>query len=88
MVENKVIKKNIKKHILNNDGEYKLSPFTQIREKKMIVWHLPVMNILQENGVVEKTNHKLFEKLRRMLSKSRLRKKVLGWGCNIYMSSY
>ena len=37
MVENKVIKKNIKKHILNNDGEYKLNPFTQIREKKMIV---------------------------------------------------
>lgn len=37
MVENKVIKKNIKKHILNSDEEYKLNPFTQIREKKMIV---------------------------------------------------
>ena len=35
MVENKVIKKiYIKKHILNNDEEYKLNPFTQIREKK------------------------------------------------------
>ena len=58
----------------DNGGEYRNDPFQKFCEDNGIVRHFTVRNTLQENGVAERMNQTLLEKVRCMLSNAGLGK--------------
>ena len=58
----------------DNGGEYKSNPFLQLCRDEGIERHFTVRETLQQNGVVERMNRTLLEKVRCMLSNTGLSK--------------
>jgi len=58
----------------DNGGEYKSDPFLQLCRDEGIERHFTVRETLQQNGMAERFNHTLLEKIRCLLSNSRLNK--------------
>ena len=56
----------------DNGGEYRSDPFLKICEEEGIVRHFTVRNTPQQNGVAERLNRTLLEKVRCMLSNAGL----------------
>ena len=73
MVENQTGKK-IKVLRLDNGGEYKSDPFLRVCKEEGIVRHFTVPGTPQQNGVAERLNRTLLEKVRCMLAQSGLSK--------------
>ena len=59
----------------DNGGEYKSDPFLKLYRDEGIDMHFTVRETLQQNGVVERMNMTLLEKIRCMLSNAGLPKK-------------
>ena len=62
----------------DNGGEYTSDPFLQVCQNEGIQRHFTVRHTPQQNGVAERMNRTLLEKVRCMLSNAGLDKKVLG----------
>ncbi|KAH9761919.1 Integrase catalytic domain-containing protein [Citrus sinensis] len=73
MVETQTGRK-IKRLRSDNSGEYKNDPFLQICQDEGIVRHFTVRDTPQQNGVVERMNRTILEKVRCMLSNAGLGK--------------
>ncbi|CAN1285750.1 Retrovirus-related Pol polyprotein from transposon TNT 1-94, partial [Linum perenne] len=71
MVENQTGRK-IKKLRSDNGGEYKSDPFLEICREEGIVRHFTVPGKPQQNGVAERMNQTLIQKVRCMLSQAGL----------------
>ncbi|KAE8703256.1 DEAD-box ATP-dependent RNA helicase 57 [Hibiscus syriacus] len=67
MVETQTGRK-IKRLRTDNGGEYKNDPFLKVYEEECIVKHFTVRSTPQQNGVAERMNRTLVEKVRCMLS--------------------
>ncbi|KAH9689071.1 hypothetical protein KPL70_015335 [Citrus sinensis] len=59
----------------DNEGEYTSDPFLQVCQNEGIKRHFTVRHTLQQNGVAERMNRTLLEKVRCMLSNAGLDKK-------------
>ncbi|KAG8480151.1 hypothetical protein CXB51_024883 [Gossypium anomalum] len=66
--------KKIKRLRTNNGGEYKSDPFFDVCQEYGIVRHFTVRDTSQQNGVAERMNRTLLEKVRCMLSNAGLGK--------------
>jgi transposase InsO family protein len=77
MVETQTGRK-IKKLRSDNGGEYKSDPFLQVCQEEGIVRHFTVAGTPQQNGVAERMNRTLVEKVRCMLSNAGLTKRENG----------
>lgn len=73
MIETQTDRK-IKRLRSDNGGEYKSDPFMQICHAEGIVRHFTVSDTPQQNGVAERMNRTLLEKVRCMLSNAGLDK--------------
>ncbi|KAE8703105.1 hypothetical protein F3Y22_tig00110474pilonHSYRG00127 [Hibiscus syriacus] len=73
MIENQTGRK-IKRLRTDNGGEYKSDPFFDVCHEYGIVRHFTVRNTPQQNGVAERMNQTLLEKVRCMLSNAGLGK--------------
>ncbi|KAE8664469.1 hypothetical protein F3Y22_tig00112762pilonHSYRG00050 [Hibiscus syriacus] len=73
MIENQTGRK-IKRLRTDNGGEYKSDPFFDVFHEYGIVRHFTVRNTPQQNGVAERMNRTLLEKVRCMLSNAGLGK--------------
>ena len=73
MIENQTGKK-IKRLRTDNGGEYKSDPFFDVCQEYGIVRHFTVRDTPQQNGVAERMNRTLLEKVRCMLSNAGLGK--------------
>ena len=73
MVETQTGRK-VKRLRLDNGGEYKNDQFLQICQDEGIVRHFTVQDTPQQNGVAERMNQTILEKVRCMLSNARLGK--------------
>ena len=86
MVENQTGKK-IKVLRSDNGGEYTSDPFCKICREFGIIRHFTVRGTLQQNGVAERLNRTLLEKVRCMLAQSYLSKafwaEAITYGCHI-----
>ncbi|KAL5850870.1 hypothetical protein ACOSQ4_008883 [Xanthoceras sorbifolium] len=71
MIETQTGKK-IKRLRTDNGGEYRSDPFDKICQDEGIVRHFTVRNTPQQNGVAERMNRTLLEKVRCMLSNAGL----------------
>jgi len=71
MVENQTGRK-IKRLRTDNGGEYKSDPFFDVCSEHGIVRHFTVRDTPQQNGVSERMNQTLVEKVRCMLSNAGL----------------
>ena len=58
----------------DNGGEYTSDPFFEVCQDEGIKRHFTVCKTPQQNGVAERMNHTLVEKVRCMLSHSELSK--------------
>lgn len=76
----------IKKLRSDNGGEYKSDPFLQVCQEEGIVRHFTVAGTPQQNGVSERMNRTLVEKVRCMLSNAGLTKGF--WGEAIKYASH
>ena len=86
MVERKTGKK-VKVLRSDNGGEYTSDPFFEICKKEGITRHFSVRHTPQQNGIAERLNRTLLEKVRCMLSQSKLSKRfwaeALSYACHI-----
>ena len=73
MIETQTGRK-IKRLRSDNGGEYKSDPFQKICQNEGIVRHFTVPGTPQQNGVAERMNRTLVDKVRCMLSQSKLSK--------------
>ncbi|KAH9805146.1 hypothetical protein KPL71_002341 [Citrus sinensis] len=73
MVETQTGRK-IKRFRSDNGGEYKNDPFLQICQDEGIVRHFTIRDTPQQNGVAERMNRTILEKVRCMLSNAGLDK--------------
>ena len=73
MVETQTGRK-IKRLRSDNGGEYKNDPFLQICQDEGIVRHFTVRDTPQQNGVAERMNQTILEKVQCMLSNAGLGK--------------
>ena len=73
MIETQTGKK-IKRFKSENAGEYKSDPFMKYCQNEGIIRHFTVPSTPQQNGVAERMNRTLVEKVRCMLSQSGLSK--------------
>ncbi|KAE8686610.1 Detected protein of unknown function [Hibiscus syriacus] len=77
----------IKRLRTDNDGEYKNDQFLKVCEEEGIVRHFTVRSTPQQNGVAERMNRTLMEKVRCMLSNARLGKEfwpeALVYACHL-----
>ena len=64
----------IKRLRSHNGGEYKSDPFFKVCQDEGIIRHFSVPRTPQQNGVAERMNRTLVEKVRCMLSHSKLSK--------------
>ena len=85
MIETQTGRK-IKRLRSDNGGEYKSDPFQKICQDAGIVRHFTVPGTPQQNGVAERMNRTLVDKVRCMLSQSGLSKAF--WGEAIAYASY
>lgn len=76
----------IKRLRSDNGGEYKSDPFQKICQNEGIVRHFTVPGTPQQNGVAERMNRTLVDKVRCMLSQSRLSK--VFWAEALSYASY
>ena len=77
MIETQTGRK-IKRLRTDNGGEYKSDPFLKVCEDEGIIRHFTIREIPQQNGVAERMNRTLVEKIRCMLSNAGLGKQF--WG--------
>ncbi|KAM1413627.1 hypothetical protein ACFX2I_005509 [Malus domestica] len=86
MVENQTGRK-IKILRSDNGGEYTSDPFFKVCKEEGIVRHFSVRGTPQQNGVAERLNRTLLEKVRCMLSQSGLSKsfwaEAVNYACHI-----
>jgi hypothetical protein len=86
MVEKKTGKK-LKVLRSDNGGEYISDPFFEICKKEGITRHFSVRETPQQNGIAERLNRTLLEKVRCMLSQAKLHKRfwaeALNYACHI-----
>ncbi|KAM1838444.1 hypothetical protein ACFX14_020106 [Malus domestica] len=86
MVENQTGRK-IKILRSDNGGEYTSDPFFKVCKEEGIVRHFSVQGTPQQNGVAERLNRTLLEKVRCMLSQSGLSKsfwaEAVNYACHI-----
>ncbi|KAE8684117.1 hypothetical protein F3Y22_tig00111151pilonHSYRG00072 [Hibiscus syriacus] len=77
----------IKRFRTDNGGEYKNDPFLKVCEEEGIVRHFTVRGTPQQNGVAERMNRTLVEKVRCMLSNAGLGKEfwaeALVYACHL-----
>uniref|UniRef100_A0A2N9I8X0 Integrase catalytic domain-containing protein n=1 Tax=Fagus sylvatica TaxID=28930 RepID=A0A2N9I8X0_FAGSY len=71
----------------HKDEEYKSDPFFKVCQDEDIACHFTIRGTLQQNGVVERMNRTLLEKVRCMLSQANLGKefwaKAVSYACQI-----
>ncbi|KAM1649747.1 hypothetical protein ACFXTN_002536 [Malus domestica] len=86
MIENQTGKK-IKVLRSDNGGEYTSDPFLKVCREEGIVKHFTVRDTPQQNGVAERLNRTLLEKVRCMLAQSGLSKafwaEAITYACHI-----
>ena len=72
---------------VDNGGEYKSDPFLKVCKEEGIVRHFTIPGTPQQNGVVERLNRTLLEKVRCMLAQSGLRKsfwtEAINYACHL-----
>jgi len=85
--EGSIIGRKIKKLRLDNGGEYTSDPFLKICQDDGIIRHFTVSGTPQQNGVAERMNRTILEKVRCMLSNARLGKsfwpKAVNYACHL-----
>ena len=86
MIENQTGRK-IKKLRSDNGGEYKSDPFLKVCQDEGIVRHFTIRDTPQQNGVAERMNRTLLEKVRCMLLNAGLSKsfwaEAVNYACHL-----
>ena len=67
----------------DNGGEYKSDPFLEVCKKEGITRYFTIRKTPHQNGIAERMNRTILEKVKCMLSNADLTKKFLGRSCSL-----